>query len=248
VRRLINLDTTILEHPSLLFHGLFGTGKTYILGDVLRSEAANGPVRFINIKGEDGYLTLAHMGLGEVGEEVENLTDLEAVIADYAKLGLRALGVDGLPHMSRLVIESVCGPDGVPRISKEQNDWVSIHRRFEGLIRKLRWIAPVFVATSSTDRSMNQIDQEIWLTPDLAGKQATGIGGMFDFVFLCKTRQTSPGVTQRYLYTVASNTVVRARLPRALPPQIVMPQGPGGWEILKRAMEACLKPEGKNGG
>src|SRR5207245_5898790 len=105
----------------------------------------------------------------------------------------------------------------------------------------LKWVAPVIIMASSSDRSMDQVSGEMSLTPDLPGRQAAGIAGMFDFVFIIKAISTSPTTVKRVIETVpVANTIIRQRLPRPLPPQIDIPENGGGWKKLVDAIQNCL--------
>ena len=245
MRSKFNLDLKSLERFSLLLHGNYGVGKTYFLGDVLREESKVGKVQFLNIAGEDGYLSIANLGLGEIGESVETLDDMKLALADYQKSNLQALAIDGFKHYGKLIVKKICG-DKVPSVGKGSDDWQRIHQEFESVVATFRQIAPVVVVASSSDRSMDQVSGEITLTPDVPGRQAAGSGGQFDFVFVMKAMAMGPNRIKRTLITApVSNTVIRSRLPRALPPEIDLPEGGGGWAKLRNAMQECLDKAGE---
>lgn len=240
MRERFNLDIATLERFTMLIHGGFGVGKTNFLGDMLKTESATGPVRFLNIKGEDGMLSVADTGLGEVGESVDTLKDFKDALADYAKLGLAALAIDGGKPFGRLVVKGICG-DRLPSVGKGSDDWQKIHLEFESAIASLRVIAPIVVMASSSDRSMDQVSGELSLTPDFPGRQAAGSGGQFDFVFVMKSVPLGPTRIKRSLLTSPiANTVIRARLPRALPPEIELLEGPGSWAKVKAELQKTL--------
>jgi hypothetical protein len=245
VRQRFNLDIATLDRFTMLIHGNFGCGKTHLLGDMLKYESTNGPIRFLNVAGEDGYLSVANTGLGEVGETVDTLADFKAAVSEYAKEGLAALAIDGGKLFGKLIIKSVCG-DKLPSVGKGSDDWQKIHQEFEAVIASLRGVAPIVVMASSSDRSMDQVSGELSLTPDFPGRQAAGSGGQFDFVFLLRAQATGPNRVKRTLVTQpVANTVIRARLPKPLPSEIELPEGAGGWKKLKDAMQAALAKGGK---
>ena len=245
MRERFNLDIPSLERIFALVHGNYGVGKTHLLGDMLREERARGEVRFLNIRGEDGYLSIANLGLGEIGESVDTLADLQAALKDYKEAGIRALAVDGMKQLGQLVVKSVCG-ERLPTVAKNSTDWQQIHKEFETLVPSLRWVAPIVLCASASDRSMDQITGETSLTPDLPGRQASQSGGMFDFVFVMRALATGPTTVRRYLQCApAANTVIRARLPRVLPSEIEMPMNGGGWKKLMTEIESCLSKASK---
>ena len=238
-----NLDQAKPERSTYLIHGNYGVGKTSLLGDMLRTEAATGPVRYINMAGEDGSLSVSTLGLGDIGYTAHDLEEFKAIIDDAKMQGLAAVGIDGFQWLGKFVIRSVCG-QRLPSVGKGSDDWQKIHQAFEQVVPTLRWMAPIVMATASSDRSMDQITGEITLTPDLPGRQAAGVGGMFDFVFVLKTRPVNPTKIERYVLTApVGNMVIRARLPRSLPAELTLPEGPGGWAKIKAAIAACFMPE-----
>ena len=197
-------------------------------------------MRFLNVKGEDGYLSIANFGLGNVGETVDTLDDFVKALAEYKTEKLRALAIDGGKHLGKLVIKAVCN-DRLPSVGRNSDDWTQIHRKFEDVFNSLRYVAPIVIMASSSDRSMDQISGELSLTPDMPGRQAAGVAGMFDFVFILKALATGPDRVKRSIETApVANTIIRQRLPRPLPASIEIPEGGGGWKKLVDAMQRCL--------
>lgn len=245
MRHKFNLDIATLDRFTMLLHGNYSSGKTHLLGDMLKHEAQSGPVRFLNVAGEDGYLSVANSGLGEIGETVDTLADFKAALADYAKMGLAALAIDGGKPFGKMVIKAVCG-DRLPSVGGASQDWGKIHGEFEALVATFRDVAPIVVMAASSDRSLDQVTGQTSLTPDFPGRQAAGSGGQFDFVFLLKAEALSPTRVKRtVLMQPVNNTVIRSRLPKALPAELEIPDGPGGWKKIKDTMQAALAKGGK---
>lgn len=243
MRERFNLNVSTLDRFTMLLHGNFGAGKTHLLGDMLRSESKRGPVLYINIKGEDGHLSISGMELGDVGYTVDSIPDLKELLLEAKQANIRAIGMDGFKELGAMVIRKVCG-DKLPSVGKGSDDWQRIHKEFDDLVKSFRTFAPIFVAACSSDRSMDQITGEISLTPDLPGRQAAGVAGMFDFVFIVKAQATNPTTVKRTLLTApTANTIIRQRLPKPLPNEIDLPSGGGGWDKLMAAMHACLTKE-----
>lgn len=235
MRHKFNLDIPDMRRMTFLIHGNYGVGKTRLLGDMLLHErTGGGKVAFLNIAGEDGHLSVANLGLGEVGETVDTLKDFQDALVDYKKAGMAALAIDGGAQFGKLVIKSVCG-DRLPSVGKGSDDWQKIHQTFEAVIASLRDVAPIVMMASRSDRSTDQISGEVSLTPDMPGRQAAGVGAQFDFVFVMKAIATGPNKIRRFLQTAPmANTVIRARLPMALPHEIDIPEGGGGWAALRK--------------
>jgi hypothetical protein len=237
-----NLDITDFTRFLMLIHGGYGVGKTHLLGDMLLTEREQGDVRYVNLSGEDGYLSIRNLGLGDCAETVETLDDLKQLIGDYKKAKLAAVALDGGKWLGKLVIKGVCG-DRLPKIGRDSDDWTRIHNEFETIVATVRHVAPVVVLASSSDKSVDQVSGETVLSPDLPGRQAAGIGSQVDFAFQMQARPSGPNQVRRWLNTAPSvNTVTRVRLPRPLPHEIVIPDGRGGWKKVKEAIENALKP------
>lgn len=259
----INLDVKNLDSYTMLIHGNFGVGKTHLLGQALKyyrdlaqvintnhalaqeAKRERTQVSFINIAGEDGYLTLANFGFGDIGVTVENWEELNGLIDDYVtKQNMACIALDGLKQVGELAIRKTCG-ERLPSVGKGSDDWQRIHRDMDTFMRKLRYAAPVVICASASDRSLDQISGQISLTPDLPGRQATSVAGKFDFVFVLTASVTGPNSIRRTLLTSpVAATVIRARLPRKLPNEIVLPEGlVGGWEAVVKELNKAL--EGK---
>lgn len=242
MRTRFNLDISDFTRFLMLIHGGYGVGKTHLLGDMLLTERENGEVRYVNMPGEDGYLSIRNLGLGECAENVETLDDLKGLIGDYKKSKLAAVAFDGGKWLGKLVIKGVCG-DRIPTIGKGSDDWTKIHNEFEAIIATIRHVAPVVVLASSSDKSVDQVSGETVLSPDLPGRQAAGIGSQVDFAFQMHAKPSGPNSVRRWLGTApSSTTVTRVRLPRPLPHEIIIPEGRGGWKKIKEAIENALKP------
>ena len=241
MRERFDLDLKTLDRFTVLFHGAFGAGKTALLGDMLRYESKQGPVRYLNIKGEDGQLSIANFGLGDIGETVDTLNDFRSALDDYKKAGVRALAIDGGKWFGKMVVRHVCG-DKTPTVGGASQDWTKIHGEFESTIISLRSIAPIVAFASSSDRSLDQISGEISLTPDMPGRQAAGVAGMFDFVLVVRAQTIRKGEIKRWIDTEpAANTIIRQRLPRPLPSEIPIPNGGGGWANFVNAIQKSLE-------
>lgn len=243
-RTKLNLDLAVLDRFTLLIHGGPSVGKTHLVGDMLATyKEAGQKVRFLNIAGEDGYSTVAGMGLGEDAETVGDIKDFEEALLEYKKAGLAALGIDGGPIFYRHIMQAIAG-DRLPRVGGNSNEWGEIHFKGTQLLTALHYVAPVVAMTALTDLSMDQITGETKRTPDFPGRMAAGIAGLFDFVFYMETSVTGPGRMKRTLILQPIvKTIVRARTPRSLPPSIDMPEGRGGWNLLYNALQESFKPQ-----
>ena len=252
-RTKLNMDLQDVSSGfSMLVYGDNATGKTAFCGDMLQTELKDGEVRFINVRGEDGTLTLKGLGLGDRGETVETYDDFIACLLEYSKLNLSGLAVDSLRALNRWVSMKVCKADRMPIIdrSSPNDEWGALHREMANLAMLMRRSAKYVIATCPADRSMNQVSNTMRITPDLPGREAAGSAGWFDFVGYLTADPMGPEKVKRVLTFVPnSQLVVRQRLPagKALETDFILPTGAGGWamvkgEIIKRVAQTphCL--------
>ena len=232
--QLVKLDSTKLEGFSALFHGGYAVGKTHFVGDALKYESQFGDVRFLNIAGEDGYASLAQFDLGDVIYTVDSTKDFEKTIADWSKLNLRAVGVDSLSHLARMVIAEKTG-NKVP----DKTDYPEIHFNMNNLIMTLRRAAFRLICVCPSDRSVEQISGDTLVTPDLPGRQAAGSAGWFDFVGYIKVVNAGPGKVNRSIVMGAnSKFLVRQRgVKRAITQDIAIPENEGGYTNFINAVQ-----------
>jgi len=229
MRKKLDLNLRSMDKFTMLVHGSYSTGKTHLIGDMLRHESKVGPTLFINIKGEDGSLSIADMELGETGETVENLKDWKELITEYKGKNLRGLGLDSMKALCRIVMEGKISVDRPP----EKTEYGLIHWFMESLTKELRTLAPVVLCVCPSDKSINQIDGRTYITPDLPGREAAGSAGWFDAVGYLRAETISAIRVDRTI-TFAPNPgiVTRVRLPRPITQDILIPNGGGGWQTI----------------
>lgn len=241
LRKRFNLDTQELDGYTLLVHGGRGSGKTYLAGDFLKTESTKGPVRFINVVGEDGSLTLRGMGLGDVGEDIDSLKDFNDALAEYTKLKVHAIAVDSIHALSRWVMQKVTGSDRLPEIRQGSNEWGDFHNHSYNTYMALRRAAKMIMCTCPSDKSVEQLSGKTFITPDLPGRQAAGSAGWFDFVGYLDASNGHDGVTRTFNMTPNNTIIVRQRLPKQIAAAIKLPPGPGGWGTIKAEIEKGWK-------
>lgn len=237
MRHKFNLDKAELDGYTILVHGGRAAGKTHLVGDFLRTESKIGTVRFLNIVGEDGNLTLRGMGLGDVGEHIESYQDFQDALKEYQALKLHALGVDSIHALSKWIMKKVTGSDRLPEIRKESNEWGELHHLSYNTYTALRRSARMVMCTCPSDKSVEQLSGKTFVTPDLPGRQAAGSAGWFDFVGYLEATAIPGGVQRTFLMTPNSTVIVRQRLPRQITEAIKLPDGYGAWQTIKTAIE-----------
>lgn len=237
----LDLKTDELEKTIMLVHGGYAAGKTHLLADFLKHYSAQGPVRFINIVGEDGYLSAQTFGLGLVGETVDTYDSLIQALADAKKDKCVAVAVDSMKQASKIAMSHIVGSDRLPSVGGNTNEWGAVHHAMELLTNKMRQSAPFVLAVCPSDKSVNQLDGKTYVTPDLPGREAAGSAGWFDFVGFLSADVQGPNKVVRKVKFAPNNTVLtRQRLPRPIIADIELPEGEGGWKKILGEINAIL--------
>lgn len=250
-RKKLNLDLADLNRLGVLIHGAYGSGKTHFEGDFLRWAINQGKkARFINIIGEDGYLSLAGMGLGELGEAVETEADFNEAVTAAAKDKVDALAVDSLPAFANLVLRGFFSgqlryPDASVDGERARMLWGQLKMRTMGAVLRTREACPYVLWVSAHDKGEDPIEGGKQITPDMVGKQALGCIGWFDLVAHLRAQTMGPGKVRRWLEIAPSEKVAtRQRLPSVLTEDIPIPEGGGGWHNLFAAMQGAMVKRG----
>lgn len=251
MREKFNLDLVNLDRINLLIYGSYGCGKTHLEGDFLRWAAGNGAVRFLNIKGEDGSSSLAHMGLGAVGETVSTIGEYKEAIAEYTKLGLYGLGIDSLQALYDLIFFDLMGEVRLPDAKKDGERtrwyWGEAAVRIKDMVTRSRAAAPYVMWVASHDKGEDVITGGKGTTANLPGKVAWDIAGKFDFVGHMTADTLGADRVDRFVDFSASNSVqTRQRIPRPLTRKIKIPQDTGGWLAIFEAMQKAMTKEEKS--
>lgn len=237
LRQKFNMNVTPGEGFSLLLHGGYAAGKTYLVGDALKYESSFGPVRFLNTAGEDGFQSASTHELGEVGETVDTYEDAVSVLKEWREMKLQALGIDSLKLLSRFSMYHTLKEHRLPMGGGKTNEWGPVHFEMEGLASSLRSVAKFVLVTCPSDKSVNQLTGNTLITPDLMGKQAAGIAHWFDFVAYLRATAVGPKKIKReFIIKPDESILTRQRLAKAIADDIILPEGPGGWKMIKQAM------------
>ena len=240
MRKRFNLDTPNLGSYSVLIHGINAVGKTHLLGDFLRTESQVGPVRFINMSGEDGMMAACSAALGEVGETIDSIDSFEEAMKEYRTAKVHALGIDSLVWLNSAVRTKAFGSNRAP---KTPDEWTELHRLMANIVALARESVKFLMCTCPSDRSTDQVTQSTYITPDLPGKEARSSAGWFDFVGYLTAECIRKGEVRRTLTMAPNNLItVRQRLPIAIINDIIIPQGPGGWAEVKKQIELSVNP------
>ena len=268
IRRGIDLNLRSLDRFSMLVHGDYNTFKTYLVGSFLASLIRQGKrVAFWNVRGEDGYQTLAAFPEIESAKhiwELETYQDIEAALAELIAKPLDGLGIDsGKLWAAKVMLKYTGGEDRPLRVPKTRGDasqeWPLMHHDMERKMQAIRQCAAQVMITCPSDLSSHHLDpsMDTWtkqkrVTPDFPGNEATRSSGWFDYVGYAEVKATAPGEARRLLHFEYNNEfVTRARVVVPFKEGIKIPdcsppyQGPSAWEILQRELQTHL---GQTGG
>lgn len=238
MRKKFNLDKPRLDGFSVLVHGINAVGKTHLAGDFLREESKAGPVRFIDMAGEGGAMAAASAKLGEVGEWIDTYDSLLEALAEYKKEKVHAVVIDSLVWLNSAARTKIFKTNRAP---SNPDEWTELHRLMGNIIAEARESVKYLLCTCPSDRSTDQVTQKTYVTPDLPGKEARSSAGWFDFVGYLTADVIAPGTVKR-VFTLAPNSLitVKQRLPDAITDDITLPNGPGGWAVIKGRIEAAM--------
>lgn len=241
----LNLDLTENALPAfnVMLHAIPGAGKTHLLGDCLRAESKHGDVRFLNIAGEDGYLSIANLGLGTIGETVETYKDFREVLVDWAGKGLQAVTVDSFHRFCDLVMVDMFGERLPQSGDSKTNEWTLYHYRMRGETDQLRKLAKIVVVSCLSDRYVDPVTAEpARINPDLPGAQSRLAVARFDFVGYIEAKTMGPQRVKRTLdFTPSSKITTRQRLPVPITSVIDIPEGGGGWRNFLNCVNVSMQ-------
>ena len=243
----LDLDNIVFEDIRILIHSTRAGGKTHLAGDMLKHESQYGPVAYVNTDGE-GLMTIKGIGLGKVGYKVESLADVKELIKQFTPKKLHAIAVDSVQHLERLVKIGVMGTDQRSPVStKDKNEWVDIGREFENLLLAFQKTAKIVMLTCPSAINTDQITgNPRVISPDLSGARAMGIAGYVEWCGYIKVVAIGPGKVKRSVQFAPDGvTLVRQQTPNAIKEDITLPDGPGGWALVKAAIINSMEGGGK---
>lgn len=245
----LDLDAKVLDHTMLLIHSQRGHGKTHLLGDMLRAEVQNGPCAFINIRGEDGTLSLSGMGLGALGVKgytTETIADYEDLLDTLRKERYHAVAIDSLAPLSDQMLYKIVGsarlPDAKVDGERSKSMWGQLRWNLQQLLAKTRYSAKIVLAACASDKSASDITGSVAISPDLFGRLAHGSAGWFDFVGYLTADVIGKGeVSRSVTFAPSQGVVVKQRITRPILESIKIPTNQGGWEAIWTQIVAHTK-------
>jgi hypothetical protein len=241
---MFDLDVRDLHRLAVLGFGPYNSGKTYLMGDFLAEQKKVGEVAFIDIKGEEGSLSVADFKLGKCGYRVEKLTELKALFAHLKTRNLAGVGLDSLQALIAIINRSLFQSDIYP---DEPAKWNEFHSTLRATVAEFKTVAPWVFATCSAAMETDPMHQELtgqpikFVAPDLPGKQARFIIGCFDMAGYLSVKRKGNKTTRHFVLDAPDKLLVRQRLPRPITERIVLPEGPGGWLAIRSKIEAALE-------
>lgn len=245
-RQLFDLDLISLERFTMLVGGVYNTGKTHLGGDMLVHEREHGPVRFINATGEDGYQTVAGMGLGQIRDDVKSYQDCLEATAECRRLGMQAVFVDGARTIFNFILTSLVGEERLPDAQsptkggdgdRARSLWAQARFQMEQFLISLHTSAKIVLVSCMVQEERDESTGQKRWTPDIYGKMGDAIPGAFDFSGLLEVKA---GMRRDLSFQYRADARTRQRLPYPLKEAIQLVNGPGSWAKIKAALEGGL--------
>ncbi len=239
----LDLDNIEINDMRVLVHSIRAGGKTHLCGDLLKYESQFGDVAYVNMDGE-GLMTIRGIGLGNIAYKVESLADFKELMKQFSAKPLHAMVVDSLQFLEQFVVHSVTGTkDRSPISTKEKNEWVDIGREFNNALASMWKATRLLMCTAPSALNLDPItNNPRVISPDLSGQRAMGCAGYFEYVGYIKMLVTGPGRVKRAIQFAPDGvTLVRQQMPNAISSDIPLPDGPGGWVAIKRAIEKGME-------
>lgn len=253
----LNLGLRSIDEFTLLVHGGPGSGKTHLMGDALYHEQELGRVGYVNIAGQDGWLSLAEYGLEDSpsakAETVESMNDFLECMAEYEAGKYQCLCVDSVRDLLRICVTHTTGLERPPAAGQRDNEYGQIYHDFERCLRAMRRAAKRVITCSNSDRSTDQLTNKVNIVPDLMGRQGNGVAALFNFVGFLSATTTGLGKVKRELsfqpMSVSAgkdaeiSILTRQSLARAITKPLAIPEGKGAWPALLELFTAHLSLE-----
>ena len=258
MRSPFDLNLATLERLSVVVQGVTNVGKTHLIGDMLKHEEQFGPIRFLDVQGEGGWSTIAHMGWPTgISEVIENASDVQDFAADCIRNKVHAVGLDGLRLLYNhiLVAQVQSNPKNAGQVrlpdanldgDRSKSYWANGRFLMEQAITALKGSVKILLATSTSAVDIHEVTEKKSIAPDIYGKMGSGLTGLFDFAGYMTSAPLGPGrVAYNVSFEVRSDVQTRQRLAVPLTEPIILPSGLGGWALIKAAFQQGLRKGAK---
>lgn len=136
--------------------GMFGSGKTTLIGDMLKYEQQFGKVAYVMTptEGDDekgGWQSITGLGLGDIAYLPITYGDLKELREYFKKEGYRAVGCDSLVGLAKLIRIGLLGEDRMPRTTFKINEYQECVNEFQSFTRKWNNCAKYVLNVAPTD-------------------------------------------------------------------------------------------------
>jgi hypothetical protein len=151
---------------SLFVGGMYGSGKTTFLGDMLAYEQERGKVAYVMtpMEGDEtkgGWRSIAGLGINEA-YLVETYDDLKDLLKKFRTDRYQAVGVDQLCGVATLIRLKLLGENRMPNTTLKRNEYGEINAEFCSFVRE--W-------NNSVHYSMMVAPTDITAKDDQTGQQ-----------------------------------------------------------------------------
>ena len=248
------INATSFEGGVFLFTGNYAAGKSYLAGDACAYYHNLGK-RFLyfNVGGEDGQTSamrteFAHLEYPAFIDVPSSPGALRECPIMAKEIGAHITIVDSLTQVYRIAEEVTTKGIEPPKIGKQDNEWLQIHMDFDKIMRYLKDMSEIVIFLCPADLGADQImskekdlDEKSsqsmsnkMIVPDLPGKLASRVLSYCDLAGYIKADylESQSKMQRRMCFTNPNKYKVRQRLPKEITYDILLPQGPGGWEKI----------------
>jgi len=237
---------------SVYVGGMFGSGKTTLLADMLLSEASNGPVAYVMTPTEGdgdkgGWKSMVGLGLGDIAYQVETYQDLKDLRKKFKEENYRAVALDTLVGLSKLIRIALLGEDRMPNTTLKRNEYGEIANEFQTFTRL--WNNCAFYTMSVAPTDLTYRDDQTGTSPEMKdlgsatqyvrpmmdwAKLEFLIPGMFDLCWHIDTSGVLETQTRTLVVKQGKKFATKQRLPQGfrMEKNILLKDNMKNWSVI----------------
>ena len=226
---------------TILIHGDYNAGKTYIAGAAIEHEKKEGRCIFIQIGNEPTNPTLANFDLEDV--EIYHTEASDDIVTFCQELDhAHMIVLDSLASLADVVINKVTGGQRAPGEAKDgRREWGQIKFHFKRPLRQLMSRCDLFLATCPSSKRENELTQAVRIVPDLVGRNSEDIAGEFAYVgYLSALTINANKVNRALSFAPSIEVLTRCNVKHPITSPITLPEGPSVWPTVKNALERAM--------
>ena len=241
---------------SLFIGGMYGSGKTTLIGDMLQYEQSRGKVAYVMTPQEGdehkgGWRSIAGLNIAE-SYLVESYEDLKKLMKQFRSGAYQAVGLDQLCGVASLIRLALLGENRMPNTTLKRNEYGEINAEFQSFVREWNngvkyslMVAPTDVTTKDDQTGQTPAMQDLptankFIRPMMEwSKLEFLIPGMFDLCFHLETTGFSSILKRELLVRQGKQYSNKQRLPKhmRMEKNIELSDDLKNWEKIVRHLE-----------